>query len=201
MISLYRPGSGLLHRTPAGVKLAVLAVVAFGISFLPAAPAMIVPILVGVAGASLLFPLAGLGMRELGAAWWRLRWLILILGAALGVFVGAPAAIVNTGRLVILLLLAELLTRTTRTSALMATIVRLLRPLRAVGVDVDAVALVLSLTLTMVSVVGGFVHAVREAQDARGVRLGLRSALPILVRTMRHADAVGEALAARGLAP
>ena len=201
MISLYRPGSGLLHRTPAGVKLAVLAVIALGLSFLPLVPATIVPILVGVAGASLLFLLAGLGARELGAAWWRLRWLVLVLGAALGVFAGVPAAVVGTGRLVMLLLLAELLTRTTRTSALMATIVRLLRPLRALGVDVDAVALVLSLTVTMVPVVGGFVHAVREAQDARGVRLGPRSALPILVRTMRHADSVGEALAARGIAP
>ena len=64
----------------------------------------------------------------------------------------------------------------------------------------QAVALVLSLALTMVPVVGGFVRSVREAQDARGVRLGLRTALPILVRTMRHADEVGEALAARGLA-
>ncbi|VXC23444.1 Biotin transport system permease protein [Microbacterium sp. 8M] len=200
MISLYRPGSGFLHRTPAGVKLAVLAAVALALSFVPARTAMIVPVLTGVVVASLLFPLAGFGVRELGAAWWRLRWLILVLGVALGVFVGVAAAVVNTGRLVVLLLLAELLTRTTATSALMALIVRLLRPLRRVGVDADAVGLVLSLTLTMVPVIGGFVRAVREAQDARGVRLGLRAALPVLVRTMRHADAVGEALAARGLA-
>lgn len=201
MISLYRPGAGLLHRAPAGVKLAGLALIAFALSFVPVTPRAIVPILAAIAVVSALYPVAGLGIAALGAAWWRLRWMILILGTALVVFVGVPASVVNTGRLVLLLLLAELLTRTTSTSALRAVIERLLRPLRHVGVDPDAVALVLSLTLTMVPVVGGFVKAVREAQDARGVRLGLRSALPLLVRTLRHADAVGEALAARGLAP
>lgn len=201
MISLYRPGTGFLHRAPAGLKLALLAVVALGLSLLPVAPGTIVPVLLTVAAASVLYPAAGFGVRELGSAWWRLRWLILILGVALIVFSGVTAAIVSCGRLVALLLLAELFTRTTSMSALMTLITRLLRPFRRLGVDAEAVALVLSLALTMVPVVGGFVRSVREAQDARGVRLGLRTALPILVRTMRHADEVGEALAARGLAP
>jgi len=201
MISLYRPGTGFLHRAPAGLKLALLAVVALGLSLLPVAPGVIVPVLLAVAAASALYPAAGVGVRELGSAWWRLRWLILILGVALIVFSGVTAAIVSCGRLVALLLLAELFTRTTSMSALMTLITRLLRPFRRLGVDAEAVALVLSLALTMVPVVGGFVRSVREAQDARGVRLGLRTALPILVRTMRHADEVGEALAARGLAP
>ncbi|MGN8025711.1 energy-coupling factor transporter transmembrane component T [Microbacterium sp. 22242] len=201
MISLYRPGTGLSHRASAGAKLALLALIALMLSIVPAVVAAEAPVLAAVVGVSLLFPLAGLGLAALGAAWWRLRWLVLILGTALVVFVSVPAAIVNTGRLVVLLLLAELFTRTTSMSALMSVIGRLLRPFRRLGVDPDAVALVLSLTLTMVPVVGGFVRAIREAQDARGVRLGLRSALPLLVRTMRHADAVGESLAARGLAP
>ncbi|OZB83817.1 MAG: hypothetical protein B7X41_05615 [Microbacterium sp. 14-71-5] len=199
MISLYRPGSGFLHRAPTGLKLALLAAIALGLSFVPATPAAVVPICGAVAAASVLFLLGGFGVRALGEAWWRLRWLILILGAALVIFVSVPAAIVNTGRVVVLLLLAELVTRSTSMSALMGAIERLLRPLRPLGVDADAVALVLSLTITMVPVVGGFVSAVREAQEARGVRLGPRMAVPLLVRTMRHADAVGEALAARGL--
>ncbi|MBS1905324.1 MAG: hypothetical protein JST33_01910 [Actinobacteria bacterium] len=199
MISLYRPGSGFLHRAPAGVKLALLAATALGLSFVPATPGAVLPMAGVVAAASGLFLLGGFGARALGEAWWRLRWLILILGAALVVFVSLPAAIVNTGRIVVLVLLAELVTRSTSTSALMGVIGRLLRPLRTLGVNAEAVALVLSLTLTMAPVVGGFVRAVREAQDARGVRLGARMAVPLLVRTMRHADAVGESLAARGL--
>jgi len=199
MISLYRPGSGFLHRAPAGVKLAFLALSALALSFLPVTPGALIVVCCAAGAVSMLFLLGRLGVRALGEAWWRLRWLVLILGAALVVFVGVPAAIVNTGRLVVLLLLAELLTRTTATGALMAVIAQLLRPLRPLGIDPEAVALVLSLTLTMVPVVGGFVYAVREAQEARGVRLGPRMAVPLLVRTLRHADAVGEALAARGL--
>ncbi len=199
MISLYRPGSGYLHRAPAGTKLALLAVIALGLSFVPATAAAVLPMCGAAAAVSVLFLLGGLGVRTLGGAWWRLRWLVLILGAALAIFVSLPAAIVNTGRIVALLLLAELVTRSTSTSALMAVVGRLLRPLRALGVNAEAVALVLSLTVTMVPVVGGLVRAVREAQEARGVRLGPRMAVPLLVRTLRHADAVGEALAARGL--
>ena len=199
MISLYRPGSGFLHRTPAGVKLALLAVIALGLSFVPPTSGAVLPISGAVVAVSALFLVAGFDVPALGQAWWRLRWLILLLGAALVIFVSVPAAIVNTGRVVLLLLLAELVTRSTSTSALMEVIGRLLRPLRPLGVDPEAVALILSLTITMVPVVGGFVSAVREAQAARGVRVGPRMAVPLLVRTLRHADAVGEALAARGL--
>ena len=199
MISLYRPGAGFLHRSPAGLKLAVLALSALALSFVSVTPAAAIAILAVVAVVSVLFLLGGLGLRALGEAWWHLRWLVVILGAALVVFVGVPAALVNAGRLVALLLLAEMLSRTTTTSDLMAVIAGLLRPLRPLGVDAGAVALVLSLTITMVPVIAGFVRAVREAQDARGVRLGPRMAVPLLVRTLRHADAVGEALAARGL--
>ena len=199
MIALYRPGSGFLHRTPAGVKLALLAAIALGLSFVPATPGAVLPIVGAVLTVSVLFLLAGFDVRALGQAWWRLRWLIVLLSVALVIFVSVPAAIVNTGRVVVLLLLAELVTRSTSMSALMAAIGRMLRPLRPLGVDADAVALILSLTITMVPVVGGFVNAVREAQEARGVRLGPRMAVPLLVRTLRHADAVGEALAARGL--
>jgi biotin transport system permease protein len=199
MISLYRPGSGFLHRAPAGVKLALLAVIALGLSFVPATSGAVLPIAGVVLAVSVLFLLGGFGVRALGEAWWRLRWLVLILGIALVIFVSVTAAAVNTGRIVALLLLAELVTRSTSTSALMAVIRRLLLPLRPLGVNADAVALVLSLTITMAPVVGSFVRAVREAQEARGVRLGPRMAVPLLVRTLRHADAVGEALAARGL--
>ena len=199
MISLYRPGSGFLHQAPAGVKLALLAAIALGLSFVPATPGAVLPIVGAVLTVSVLFLLAGFDVRALGQAWWRLRWLIVLLSVALVIFVSVPAAIVNTGRVVVLLLLAELVTRSTSMSALMAAIGRMLRPLRPLGVDADAVALILSLTITMVPVVGGFVNAVREAQEARGVRLGPRMAVPLLVRTLQHADAVGEALAARGL--
>lgn len=197
MISLYRPGNGILHRLPAGVKLLALAVAALCISLLRLG---IIGTLLLLIAASLLYPICGLGWRLLWEAWWRLRWLIVVLGAALWIFVSMQTAIENTGRVVALILLADLITRTTRMGDLLEVLQRVLRPLRFVGIDPAAAALTISLTVAMIPVLMSFVEQVRDAQRARGVRLGLRVALPLLVLTLRHADDVGDALAARGLA-
>lgn len=197
MISLYRPGNGILHRMPAGWKLALLAVAALLLSL----PRLGIPGTVAVLVAvSVLYPVATLPLRALGEAWWRLRWLILVLGGALWLFTSATDALVSTGRVVALLLLAELVTRTTRMGDLLEVFRRIVRPLRRLGADPDAVALTLSLTIAMIPVIAGFATQVRDAQRARGVRLGPRAVLPLLVLTMKHADDVGDALAARGLA-
>lgn len=196
MISLYSPGDGILHRLPAGAKLLGLAIAALLISLLrPGAIGMLAVLAV----ASALYPLCGLGWRLLGRSWWRLRWLILVLGGALWVFVSGEAAIENTGRVIALILLAELVTRTTRMGDLLDVLQRVLRPLRLIGIDPASAALAISLTIAMIPVLAGFVVQVRDAQRARGVRLGARAALPLMVLTLRHADDVGDALAARGL--
>ena len=189
MIPLYHPGAGPLHRTSAGFKLAALASGALVLSLFPHDVVSIGVSLLLVLGLSVLggLPLR-LPLREL----WRLRWILAVLAVALAVFVSPAAAWINTGRVAAVLLLASLLTSTTRMSELMAVLDRLLRPLRRF-------ALTISLTLTTVPVIAGFAARVREAEQARGVRLGARSAVPLLVLSLRHADDVGEALAARGL--
>lgn len=197
MISLYRPGTGILHRMPAGAKLAVLAASALVLSLLR--PGIIGTLAVLVLVSSL-YALGGLTLRALGEAWWRLRWLIVVLGGALWLFTSAADAVQSTGRVVALLLLAELVTRTTRMGDLLEVFRALVRPLRRLGADPDAVALTLSLTIAMTPVVAGFATQVRDAQRARGVRLGPRAVLPLLVFTMKHADDVGDAMAARGIA-
>lgn len=196
MIQLYRPGSGLVHRAPAGLKLALLAAVALLLS-LASLTAVSVAVVLGCACALFLF--AGFSLRVVIEELWRMRWLVLVLGVALAVFVSPSTAWISTGRVVTILLTASLLTLTTRMSDLLAVLHRLLSPLRRVGVDADAVAMTLSLTLTMIPVVAGFADRVREAQRARGVKLGVRAAVPLLVLALRHADDVGDALAARGI--
>lgn len=197
MIQLYRPGSGILHRAPAGAKLAVLALVALVLSVYPHDGWSIAIALLSVFA---LFAVGGLPVRVLGAELWRMRWIIVVLAAALTVFVSPAAAWISTGRVVALLLLASLLTLTTRMSALLDVLRRLLRPLGRVGVDPEVVAMTISLTITMIPVVAGFADRVREAGRARGVRLGVRGIVPLLVLALRHADDVGDALTARGIA-
>lgn len=197
MISLYRPGNGILHRMQARPKLALLTVAALLLSLLrPGIPGTVLALVL----VSVVYPIASLPLRALAEAWWRLRWLILVLGGALWLFASATEAVVSTGRVMALLLLAELVTRTTRMGDLLEVFRSIARPLRRMGVDPDAVALTLSLTIAMIPVIAGFAVQVRDAQRARGVRLGPRAVLPLLVLTLKHADDVGDALAARGLA-
>lgn len=196
MIALYHPGTGIVHRAPAALKLGMLAFGALVLSLYPHDPVSIAVALLVVVG---LYRVSGLPFRVLAGEAWRLRWIVLVLTAALLIFVSPEAAWISTGRVVAVLLLAGLLTLTTRTSALLDVLQQLLRPLRRLGVDPEAVALTISLTLTTVPVIAGFAVRVREAEQARGARLGIRTVVPLLVLALKHADDVGDALAARGI--
>jgi biotin transport system permease protein len=197
MIALYRPGNGILHRAPAGLKLAALAVAALVLSLYPHDG---LSIAVSLLAAFALYGLGGISIRVALSEIWRLRWIVVVLATALLIFVSPSAAWINTGRLVAILLLASLLTVTTRMSDLVAVLQRILRPLGRIGLDPAVVALTISLTLTTVPVIAAFADRVREAERARDVRLGVRTVVPLLVLSLRHADDVGDALAARGLA-
>lgn len=197
MISLYRPGTGILHRMTPLAKLTALAVVALALSLAPiGVPGSLIVLVV----VSVLYPLAALSLQTLGESWWRLRWLIIVLGGALWAFTSWQAAVVNTGRVVALLLLADLVTRTTRMGDLLDALRRILHPLRRIGMDSEAIAMTLSVTMAMIPVITALARQVSDAQRARGMRLGPRAALPLLVLTMKHADDVGDALVARGIA-
>ncbi|WP_217184161.1 energy-coupling factor transporter transmembrane protein EcfT [Streptomyces sp. AC495_CC817] len=197
MIQLYFARDSVVHRLGAGTKLLILAVCALVLSLVPQTAVSVAAVLAGVGG---LYLLARLPLMVLGGEVWRLRWLIVVLGVALAVFVDPLAAWISTGRVVAIVLLAGLLTLTTRMGDLLHVLRRLLVPLRRIGVDPEAVGLTVALTITMVPVVAGFAAQVQEASRARGVRPGIRGVVPLMVRTLRHADEVGDALAARGIA-
>ena len=196
MISLYRPGTSAVHRLPAGAKLAGLAALALVLSI---HPHDVLGIAVVLGGVALAYVAARVPPVVLFRQLWQLRVVIIVLATFLAVFVSPFAAWVNTGRVVAIVLLAGLLSVTTRMSDLLDVLRRLLAPLRGLGVNADAVAMTLSLCITMVPVVASYAASVREAQHARGVRSGPRTIVPLLVMTLRHADDVGDALAARGL--
>ena len=105
------------------------------------------------------------------------------------------------GVLAVLVLLAALVTLTTRT-----TDAGRRGGGRAAGrcgcsrVDPERIGLMIALGIRCVPVVVGLAEEVRDAQRARGLTASPRAfAVPLIVRSLRHADALGEALAARGL--
>lgn len=196
MIQTYIPGSSVVHRMPAAAKLALFALLAVTLAAYPHDAASIG---VALAGVCALYLVAGIPFATLVVEVRRLRWLILILGIGLWVFVSPLIAWINTARVVALVLLATLLTVTTRMESLLGVLHRLLTPLGRFGIDPRTVSMTIALALTMVPTVARFSTEVRDAASARGIRLGTRWIVPLLVRTLRHADDVGDALAARGL--
>ncbi|MEN3123584.1 energy-coupling factor transporter transmembrane component T [Janibacter sp. LM] len=196
MIGLYREGGSVLHRLPAGAKLAGLLLAGLVSPFVRS------PVVTAVA---LAVVLAGYATARMPAAvlLQMLRPLLLVM-VPLGVFqtvvAGWERAFVIVGVLIALVLLANLVTLTTRTSDLIDVVVRVCGPLRRVGVDPERVGLMLQLAIRAVPLVIDLGGRVREAQHARGLGASPRAfAVPLIVGALRRADAMGDALAARGL--
>ena len=126
---------------------------------------------------------------------------MLVPLAAFQTWLGGPATASRVaGGLLVAVAAAALVTLTTRTEALLDALVGVLRPLRPLGVDPDRVGLVLALAVRSVPVLAGLAAEVREARAARGAERSLRAfAVPFVIRALRHADRLGEALAARGV--
>ena len=197
MISLYHPGASFLHRTPAGLKLAGFALLALALFFLPAAW--------GTVGVLLLLPvfgyaLAGLPARLLLTDLRRLLMLLVFLVVTQLIFLDLITAATNTARVISIVLLAQVLTRTTEIESIIATAERLFAPLRRFGANPAKIGLAMALVLTSVGQLSAMIRQVRDAQRSRGVRLPPWSwVVPTLVLALKHADDVGDALTARGL--
>lgn len=196
MIALYRPGDSPLHRLPAGAKLAALALIAVAVSLWPHTPWTALGTLAGVFA---LFLVGGQGPVTFGRQVWAAKWIVVLLVAMQLIFAGWEPAVTVTVRVLAIVLLAGLVTLTTRMSDLLDTLESALRPLSRVGVDPARVAFVVSLTIAAIPVIGGLARQVGDAQRARGVRLGARAIVTLLVLALRHADDVGDALTARGI--
>jgi biotin transport system permease protein len=193
---LFLPGTSPLHRAPAPVKLAGLLALSTVLVVLRS------PLAVGFGAAFVLtaFVVARLGLRTATAQVWPLRWVVVVLVPFQWWSGGWRAAVVVVGTLVVTVAAAGLVTATTRVTDMLDALVRALRPLRRLGVDAERVALVLSLTIRAVPVVAGTFEECRQARRARGLERSTRALVaPLVVRTVRHADRVGEALAARGV--
>jgi biotin transport system permease protein len=194
-MTTYVPGRSWLHVLPASLKLAGLAAGMVAV-LLVDSPAGIA----AAAGVTVLLYLTAGMVRALPAQLWSLRWLVAGLVALQLLTSGWASAVVVTGRVVVAVVLAGLITLTTRVVDLLDVFERVLRPLRPLRVDSERVALVLALAIRAVPVVAGLAAEVRDAQRARGLHGSVRAyAVPLVVRTLRHADALGEALVARGL--
>jgi biotin transport system permease protein len=194
-IGLYHPGSSLLHRLPAGVKLLAMLAGVVGIVLLR----QWWQLAIAAAVVAALYAAARIPPR---VAWDQvrpLRYLIPVVAALQWWLSGWQAAVAVCGTVLIGVSLAALVTLTTRVTSMLDAVAVLLRPLRRFGLDPDRIGLLLALTIRCIPLLAGIVAAVSEARRARGLGFSLVAlAAPVVIRSLRSADALGEALVARG---
>ncbi|GAA1703584.1 CbiQ family ECF transporter T component [Kribbella yunnanensis] len=191
----YVPGTSILHRTRAGSKVLALAAVSIATVILDepwlTATALALAIIATV--------VARLPRRLLARQWKAYLLIVVLLGGYQWLTDGPATAFHVAGGLAALLILAGVISSTTRTTDLLDLAVRCARPLKRVGVDPERFGIALALGIRSVAVVLDLARDVREAQLARGLGFSLRAfAVPLVVRSLRQADGLAEALIARG---
>ena len=196
-LGFYVDADTIIHRIPAAVKFLVLIgfilVTSLAVHTLPwAAASLFLPLV--------LFPVARIPFRvALGQLapplyllvalaafqWWQKDF----LSAAI-MFLTIYAAISG----------AVLLTLTTKVSEMMDSLDRALAPLGCLGVPVENITLAMSLTIRLLPLMLGTVVEVLDARKARGTTASLTAfGTPVIIRSIRRARGMGEALQARGV--
>lgn len=197
-IGVYIHGESPLHRAPPGVKLLALLVLGTLI-ILIRDPVVLAAMLAAVLG---LYRLARL---PLAVAWQQLRpalFLLAILFAVQWAYHGVLEGAVVIVRFAILILFAALVSLTTRVSEMLETIMSAVRPLAYVGISPTKVGLAFALAIRFIPVIAEQFEEVREAQRARGLERSYRAiAVPLIVRTLKMATEIGDAIEARSFDP
>lgn len=195
-VPLYVPGTSVVHRLGAGWKLLALLVTGVALAVWRA-PWQVASALAIVLA---LYAVARVPGRALLRQVVALSWIAVPLLVIQWVLASWQTGVAVVGSFVTLVLLAGLVTLTTRTTAMVDVVVRGAGWLRRFGIDPERVGLMLALGIRSVHVVLGLAQEVRDAQYARGLRSSPRAfAVPLIVRSLRHADRLGEALSARGV--
>ena len=196
LTTTYLPGDTVIHRLPAGIKLVLLAAtgVALTVRNLWWEPVAVLGVVLAC------YLLAGFPVRTLAAQLRSMSWVLLAISVFQLVVSGWQSMVDVIITLAAMVLAAGLVSLTTGMEALTEVLLRILRPFRRFGVAPERMALLISLSVRSVSVIAGLAQEVRDAQRARGLGRSARAfAVPLLVRSLRHAEALGEALMARGL--
>lgn len=223
LFGTYRPATTWLHRLPLGFKGLGILVLTICLMlpwhrWLPAWGAVIAEAtrweLPGLTQSlpQWAIPLACiLGVLLIGASggipvgsWWatlRPAIPIFLILAGYHVIVGTPqrgAAVLLT--VMAAMLATRVLLETTPQAVLLDGLVKLLGPLRVMGVQPERVGLAIQIMLRAIPYLLGVVTEIRQAAKARGIRLGpVQAATPAVIAAVAHAQRTGEALVARGL--
>ncbi|MCP1388642.1 energy-coupling factor transporter transmembrane protein EcfT [Corynebacterium sp. TA-R-1] len=195
-LGVYVPGDTILHH--AGPTLKFVLLVAF-IIFATAWPSQPWHSL-----ALLVFVLAWYAVARIPAkiAWNQLVPLLpilLFLGAFMWWQNGLAGALTTMIGLLATIAAANLLTLTTTVEELLDALDRNLAPLGRIGVPVELITLTIALTIRLIPLMLATANEVLDARKARGAGFSLTAfGIPLVIRSVRRAKLIGEALMARG---
>lgn len=193
-LGLYTERDSSIHRLTPAVKLLALLVLSVAV-FVLRDWRLVLGLGLGVVG---LYAAARLDARTL---WVQLRgavWMLLFFFVVQLLTSGLDLAVLTVLRFAVMILAAALVTLTTRVSAMLDALERALQPLARFGVQPARVSLAFSLTIRFIPVIAQVLEDVREAQKARGLEGNLLAlTIPLIVRTLKMADDVADAIDAR----
>ena len=195
MLGLYIHRESPVHALPAPAKLLAMVasgIVLFLIDDIALLAAVLVPVAAGYAVARLPFrPI----LRQARAVLPFLIVIFIFHAVIHDPLAGATVVL----RLTLLVLLAVLVTLTTRASDMIDCLSAALRPLAPLGVNPVKVGFVLSLTIRLIPTLFEIAREVVEAQRARGLhRNPVAVVMPVFIRSLRLGDELADALNARG---
>ncbi|KJE33937.1 cobalt ABC transporter permease [Thalassospira sp. HJ] len=191
---LYIDGQSALHRSAAGAKILAMIALGTGVFLIPDWPVVAVVL----ATVLLFYPVSGFGPRILWAQIKPVLWLLVIFFAVQLWLADWQAGLLVVSRIAAIVLFASLVTLTTKTSDLLASLERAMQPLRPIGVNPEKVSLAISMVLRFIPVIAQVAGEIRDAQRARGLdRSIVAMVVPLIIRTLKMADDVADAIDAR----
>lgn len=197
-LGLYLHRDSPLHVLPAGAKMLGLLAAGTGLLLSSSLPVLGAALAVTLG----LYVLARLRPREVAPVLRLSAFVLVPLLLVHALLSGWGSALEAVLRLAVLLLLATLVSLTTRASDMLEAMERALRPLARFGVNPARLGLLLSLTLRFIPLLAEWLREIQEAQRVRGLESNPIAVLvPLLVKTLRTADTLAEAIDARGFDP
>ncbi len=193
LTSLYVFGDSPLHRARPAIKIIALMILCTSLFIVEGWPSL------AIAGAIVLvgFAAAGLNLRHAFASLRPALWILAAIFVVQLFSNGVIFASFVVTRFIVLILAAALVTLTTKTSEFIDGIRSLLKHAPA-WVPKEQIALAISLCLRFIPLVRSVLDEVREAQRARGLDRNLTALLvPLVVRTLKMADEMSQAIYAR----
>ncbi len=194
--SLHVDGDSFMHRLSPRMKIVALVVIGILLFFIRSIPVLAVFALI----AAIAYFRAGLAPRQALKRLTPVFLTIFVVAVFNFAFISVDQAAAVLLRLTTLMLLAAAVTSTTTVSDFIDEVTALARPLERTGlVRAADIGLAIGLVIRFVPDILARYRAIREAHAARGLAVRPLTILtPLIIFTLRDADAIASAIDARG---